>query len=161
MQHIGQSTTLQILTLLQSNKFIEGKISREEAERVTKSHIDNIRKNWLSKIKLDPNDMAAVELLIAKLDFPLLYRHKSPENSPQESYRVAVCSPFQQQMIRDNRRLLFLDAVCGLNQYGYVQLTMVVMDQFRHAFPVAFCISNTETAEVWAEFIEKILKVTF
>ena len=46
-------------------------------------------------------------------------------------------------------KLAFIDAVFGMNSYGYPQLTVLVQDEFGNGVPVAFLVADTEDAATW------------
>lgn len=54
-----------------------------------------------------------------------------------------------------------MDAVFGMNQYGYALLTLLVRDDFGNGVPVAFCISDAEDKERWLEFVSKAFQVRY
>jgi len=55
--------------------------------------------------------------------------------------------------------LAFMDATYGLNSYGFIQVTLVVRDEFGNGVPVAACISSAENAAVFQEFLEAVIEV--
>ena len=117
--------------------------------------------------RIDSNDVAALAALVAKLeaaapDTVLFYVPQKVDaaGSIQQRFRLCLTSPFGLRMLRAfGSELAFMDAVYGLNSYGYIQATLVVRDEYCNAVPVACCIADCETADVFEEFLEAVAKV--
>ncbi|PSC75998.1 hypothetical protein C2E20_1680 [Micractinium conductrix] len=128
--------------------------------------IQKIVKRMRGAARIDSNDVAALAALVAKLeaaapDTVLFYVPQKVDaaGSIQQRFRLCLTSPFGLRMLRAfGSELAFMDAVYGLNSYGYIQATLVVRDEYCNAVPVACCIADCETADVFEEFLEAVAK---
>ncbi|PSC76900.1 Ubiquitin-like-specific protease 1 [Micractinium conductrix] len=135
-------------------------------EVATLRDIQKIVKRMRGAARIDSNDVAALAALVAKLeaaapDTVLFYVPQKVDaaGSIQQRFRLCLTSPFGLRMLRAfGSELAFMDAVYGLNSCGYIQATLVVRDEYCNAVPVACCIADCETADVFEEFLEAVAK---
>ena len=55
----------------------------------------------------------------------------------------------QAEMMKQNPRVVAVDATHGLTGYGYMLLTILVVDKQGQGLPVGWAISSRETGKVW------------
>lgn len=117
--------------------------------RLTIDKIEAIRKRWLRTVRVEADDRKSVDLILQSPEFPELFRieHRLAD---QPKFHLGICSDFQAAMLKKFGDVVYLDTVHGMTKYGYLQLTMLVMDEFGHGCPVAFSmLGPTETCEDW------------
>jgi len=76
-----------------------------------------------------------------------------------DQFRLAICGEDGATMLRCFGDLVFLDTVHCMTRYGYLELAIVVQDEFGSGYPVAFMLSQTETADDWKIFIQETFQV--
>lgn len=126
---------------------------------VTIRDVENVRKQWAAETRLDTNDVKAVEKLVAQHDegpeSAVLYHESDGDN-----FELALATPFQRRMLNAfGKELVFMDAVHGTNQYGYVTMALVVRDDYGNGVPVAFCVTTGEDSNRWARFLKAAFEV--
>mgnify|MGYP003690363481 FL=1 len=52
--------------------------------------------------------------------------------------------------------ILCMDSTLKTNIYSFKLITLLVLDEFRHGYPVAFCISNRESEDVISVFLNAV-----
>lgn len=52
--------------------------------------------------------------------------------------------------------ILCMDSTHKTNVYSFKLITLLVLDEFRHGYPVAFCISNRESEDVISVFLNSV-----
>jgi hypothetical protein len=83
--------------------------------------------------------------------------YKNDENSDQP-LAIGILTVTQTQVLQACHELSLVDACHAIDfGVGNKLLAMMVRDPFGHGFPIAFCISRTETAEDWKNFITHVL----
>jgi len=161
LQLLGYLSPAQVLDKLQANT-VPG--MDDPLSYLTLEKIYAIRKKWVAAQRLHENDKAAVDILLGRPKFPVLYyidgsKQKQSLN-PKDTFQLAICSDFQASMLKKFGDLVFIDAVHGTTKYGFLQLTILVMDEFGRGCPVAFCMCPTETCEIWVDFINEVFEVS-
>ena len=102
---------------------------------------------------------------VIKVEYPTLLK---------DSFILAIQTEFQMTLYRKfSDKILCIDATHGTNAYRFKLITCIVVDEFNHgnryiwfAFetivflgqPIAWCISDQETAEVVELFLQSIKK---
>lgn len=76
-----------------------------------------------------------------------------------DQFRLAICGEDGAAMLKSFGDLVFLDTVHSMTKYGYLELVIVVQDEFGSGYPVAFMLSQTETADDWKVFIQETFRV--
>ena len=127
--------------------------------------IQNIVKAQQQRSYMDKNDVMATRKLIQQLKAAncVLYHHEQKlddDGNIAEHFRVGLACPFGLRMLKAfGQELSFLDAVYGMDKYGYAQLTLLVQDDAGNGVPAAFAIVDTENSEFVLEFLEKVSDV--
>jgi hypothetical protein len=126
------------------------------------------QKHW-RRTRISQHDGDAVHQMIHAPNFPLLsYSKKNLQQAtqaglsqhyPSEKFHIAICSPCQALMLKKFGDLVFLDTVHGMTKYGYYNMTILVLDEYGHGFPVAFMLSEKETSKEWTLLIQSAFKV--
>lgn len=136
---------------------------------LTLPHIRAFQKKYWRRTRISEKDGDAVHQMIQAPNFPLLsyskknLQHASQggfsEHGPSEKFHIAICSPCQSSMLKKFGDLVFLDTVHGMTKYGYYNMTILVLDEYGHGFPVAFMLSEQETSKEWTFLIQSAFKV--
>ncbi len=70
-------------------------------------------------------------------------------------FLLGIQTEFQEDMFkRYARKLVCVDATHGTNAYDFQLVTVLVIDDYDEGIPVAFLISNKETADVLQVFLQ-------
>ena len=114
------------------------------------------------------NDVAAVAILVAHVressPESILYyfeQQTDSEGKITQHFRLAVTCPFGLRMLaRFGNPLAFMDAVYGINNVGFAQISIVIRDEYGNAALVAAAIVDAEPHEVYVELLEKLQEVS-
>lgn len=135
----------------------------DEINTMTVRKIENISKKLMLRERLDNSDVKSVEILARQLgrENALLYFEQQEVGGRgiiSKHLQLAFMLPFQRELLRTfGKKLIFADAVFGLNRRGYPTCTLLVKDEFGHGCPVAFCIASNEDSDIWSRFIKSAL----
>lgn len=132
---------------------------------VTKSDIKRIARRLLNHTKLHQNDIIGTELLISELEEQkslLFYqkqlveiRHKVVKVT--QHFQLGIMTPWGAEIMKKlGKKLAFIDACHGMNQYGYAQITLLVVDEYREIVPVAYAIVGQEDQATVAKFLSAV-----
>ena len=123
---------------------------------LTPEAVENVRKRFYSRERIDSNDKMAVKKLVDALgdDVQSYVEQKVEDGEITQHLQIIICTAVQRAMLREfGKKLIFMDAVFGLNRYGFPMLTLVVRDEYGNGFPAAYCISSTEDGDVWQNYL--------
>lgn len=125
--------------------------------RLTIEKIEAIRKKWLRRNRVQADDRLSVLKMTEDKKFPCLFHEQQEDKITGESrFHSGISSDFQAAMLKKFGDVVYLDTVHGMTKYGFLQLTMLVMDEFGHGCPVAFSmLGPSERCEDWVQLIEK------
>ena len=74
----------------------------------------------------------------------------------KEDFLLVMQSRDQAQMMKDNPRILCVDATHGLTNYDYYLLTIMVIDKFGHGLACAWAITSRENSRTWRLFAQSL-----
>ncbi|XP_076436126.1 uncharacterized protein LOC143275736 [Babylonia areolata] len=132
---------------------------------VTRKDILNIKKQFkISRARRDEDDAKSVYLWVEALkqssDNPIIFykragdTHDSLEN---EDFLLCIQNDFQRNiMLKYAKNIVCIDSTHGTTQYTYLLTTVLVLDDYQEAIPVAWAISNKEDAKTLKLFFSAI-----
>ena len=92
----------------------------------------------------------------------VLYYKQQGEEDPtdrlqQDDILVCIQTEFQLDMLQKfGNNVICMDATHGTNQYNFILITVLVLDELGEGIPVAWAISNRETELSLAIFLESV-----
>jgi len=142
-----------ILCSLRQNQEKFG-LTDHQISSLTVDKIRRLQQRLRLESRYHENDITSVEKMASMPEFHFLFLVDEGEGDNRK-YCVGICTDFQAAMLTKFGESIFLDTVHSVTSTGLYQLTIVVVDEFGKGLPVAFCMSNRETGEVWKLFLEK------
>lgn len=141
----------------------------ERIHLVTKKDLYNIEQtyNLCSSVVRHPNDAISVDAWVQDVNSGnsptvLLYKpqDKAIELYPQlkaSDFVLIIMNMAQSQLLKKyGSDCICVDGTHGLNKYGFILTTLLVLDDMREGFPCAFLISNRYDTEVMRIFFQCI-----
>jgi len=129
-------------------------VTKEEINGLTIADLQKMKKKCMPQSRA--LDIDLLRSLCETNKESLLF-YKNDEDSDQP-LAIGIMTEAQKQVLQACHELVLVDACHAIDfGVGNKLLAMLVRDPFGHGFPVAFCISRTETAEDWKNFINHVL----
>ena len=123
----------------------------------SKKDIYNIRKALnVYNVEKHSSDPISVDIWVSQLqkhdDYnPVLYykqQGKTDDSGHLDTDDFLLClqTEFQLDMLKEfGNRAICVDSTHGTNQYNFLLITLLIIDEFGEGIPIAFAISNRET----------------
>ena len=130
-------------------------ISREEVYRLGIQDMQRMKKKFLPQAR--SQDIGLLNnLRTANEDSILFYETEQGSDQP---VAIGIMTPTQKQVLRACHRLILVHGCHAIDfGVGNKLLAMLLRDPFGHGYPVAFCISCSETAEDWTRFFQRVFQ---
>ena len=136
---------------------------------IDRKTILNIKKSMQdSSYQLHEDDATSVMLKVQsmkseKYDPILLYKPQGQLDQSmtpalsEDDFMLAFMTKEQAEIFNKfSNVILCMDSTHQTNAYKFKLITLMVPDEFRRGYPVAFCISNKETAPILTLFLQRI-----
>ncbi|XP_047129782.1 uncharacterized protein LOC124809824 [Hydra vulgaris] len=140
---------------------------------LTKKNISDISRAVKKRCRLHPDDSVSTFLLVQKLkseDFNSILVYKSQGQQTvigpkvyddidlnKDSFVVGIQTKHQLSMFETHSsQIVCIDATHCTNQYAFPLVTLLVRDEFKRGYPVAFLISNHADEQTITPFLEEI-----
>ena len=136
----------------------------------SKGVLNNIRRK-LSEVDYKKHDIDAVSVqmwinelkLNSETDPILLFKpqYSLDPTMPlsKDDFMIVIMTNEQAEMYNKfAERVLCIDATHNTNMYSFQLITLMVIDEFRKGYPVAFCISSREDTHTISIFLDAVKK---
>ena len=133
---------------------------------VTSKDLQNIKKQYnISGTQKHHEDGISVDLWvqesITEPDNPVIFY--KPQGTPHdhlkdEDFLLCLQTAFQRNMIKYASKTICIDSTHNTTQYDFMLTTVLVLDEFEEAVPVASAVSNREDAEILEVFFQSSVK---
>lgn len=123
----------------------------------------------INEYKLDPDDAKSVDMFVQNASkYEVIILGYKRYGKLDEAYKVldkddlflAFLTNYQKDFIQNNLKndlkIVCMDASHGLNPYGFKLITIMVKDENHQGFPIAHCFSSKETKSAIKFFIESL-----
>ncbi|XP_005091692.1 uncharacterized protein LOC101864592 [Aplysia californica] len=118
----------------------------------------------ISHARRDKDDAKSCHLWVEALnedsDNPIIYfkqKGNSHETLGKDDFLLCFQTDFQRNMmLHHGTRIICVDSTHGTTQYKYFLTTILVLDEFLEAIPVAWAISNTKETKIMTVFLNVV-----
>ena len=135
-------------------------LSREHL--INKQDISNIKmKLNLENVVKDKNDLISTNAWVQEMkEMPynpvLLYKSQG-EEVEDSNFILALQTEFQKLALQKHgMKVVMMDATHGVSQYGFLLISILVIDDHGEGLPVAWAISNREDTKTLIEFLSPV-----
>ncbi len=142
-------------------------VTREQL--VTRMDIHNIKRQYnIEGIEKSNNDLTSVSAWVGELEAleynPItvfkvqgIDQTESTDNLAQNDFILGIQTKFQRDMmIKFSNNGICVDTTHKTNQYDFLLLTLMVLDEFGEGIPVGWMLSNREDGLVITEFLKSV-----
>ncbi|XP_050508157.1 uncharacterized protein LOC114343556 [Diabrotica virgifera virgifera] len=142
--------------------------SLKRDDLITMKDIGNIKTSFNISLKdgqRHKNDMASVDLYVSECEHlgehnPILFYKKQGEymdRFEQNDVCLIIMNSVQKELFKKFvGNIVCVDGTHGLNSYDFEMTTILVLDEFREGFPVAFLFSNRKDQHVYEVFFKHV-----
>ena len=134
---------------------------------IDRKTIHNIKKRIVDSSVIRHSDNATsvtlrVQALRSEKYNPVLIYKKQSEidlssGLDKEDFMLVLMTNQQLTMYKKfANRIVCMDSTHNTNQYGFKLITLLVPDEFRRGYPVAFCLTNKESEDAVTFFLNKV-----
>jgi hypothetical protein len=122
----------------------------------TQRHSDDAKSIalWVEEMKANPSNPV---ILFKEQGSP---QPSDCDNLGIDDFALAIQTPMQAEMLRTlgNDKIICLDSTHGTTGYGFLLITVLVVDEYGEGFPVGWCLSNREDQLLLINFFSAIRK---
>lgn len=151
--------------------FILDEIRNDTEDGISRAHlvgrkdIINVKHQFnVDLMEKDSSDTQSVHYWVNELrrgDFNpvLIYKPQGADgyNLPKDDFLLGIQTQYQLENLRKHgNKVICMDATHGTNQYDFLLVSILVVDEYGEGLPVAWLISNREDQLVLAPFIASI-----
>lgn len=131
---------------------------------INKQDLRNIaQKNKLTKPETSHNDVLNVEAFILEhADWVVYYKKqgilddKYPELK-EDDIIIIIMTPYQKEMLQKfGKNVIAIDGTHGMNTYGFLLHTILVVDNYREGMPTCFALTNRNDETGIVVFLKEI-----
>ncbi|XP_074604044.1 uncharacterized protein LOC141857445 [Brevipalpus obovatus] len=136
--------------------------NNKRVHRVQNKDLINITHSFKldSEVVRHKNDLISVESWIAEMhasDFDPIIIHQDQIEQESQPLILGISNRAQRYMLeRFGDDINAMDSTHGTNDYDFQLTTIMVVDENRNGFPVAFCYSSKMDHEVFVKFFEAL-----
>ena len=142
-----------------------GQLTRDHLS--TRADLRNIKRQYNIDCKeKDSDDASSVLYWVEEMEReqynPVLWFKRQGQDSPDDGvekndFLLGLQTEFQKEMfVKYAQKLVCVDATHGTTAYDFQLITVLVIDDYDEGIPVAWLISNRETADVLRVFFTSI-----
>ena len=146
--------------------FIRDDISSIDRDSLlTRKDIYNIKHQYnISQSQKHKDDGQSVDLWVKQFEDdennPIVFY--KPQNSQHDTlqdddFLLCVQTKFQKEMmLKHGSSIICVDSTHGTTQYDFLLISLLVLDDFQEAIPVAWAVTNSERYEILHIFMDEI-----